>query len=400
MKDLEGGSVTSPLGFTAAGVRCGLKEKGLDIALIYSELPAVSAGVFTTNTFKAPSVIVSSERVRYPIARAIVANSGNANACTGERGIRDARKVTELAGQALSIDADEVLVASTGIIGRHLPMDRIDSGISDAAGSLCTDGGATAAEAIITTDTRAKSAAVSFEIGGRKVTIGGMAKGAGMINPCMATMLAFITTDAAIDKDLLQSCLVRAVERSFNSLTIDGDMSTNDTVLMLANAAAGNPSITSLGPDLDTFQSALNNLTLTLAKEIARDGEGATKFVEIRVNSAVTHSDARTVAKAIANSPLVKTAIFGQDPNWGRVLAAAGKSSIVFEPDQVSLLFGDVKLVESGEPLEIPAEQARKPMLEKDLVITLDLGAGEESATVFTCDMTYDYIRINAEYHT
>ena len=399
MKTLDGG-VTAPKGFRAAGVRCGIKQSGPDLMLLTSDSPAVAAGMFTTNAVKSAGVILSRERVDEGVARAIIANSGNANACTGEQGMRDAERMTELVASAMRFDNDEVLIASTGIIGQHLPMDKIEAGIAEAVAALSVEGGEVAAEAIMTTDTRPKKIAVEAEIGGATVRIGGMCKGVGMIAPNMATMLAFITTDAKMTPRALRQCLAKSAGESFNCVTVDGDMSTNDSVFILANGAAENTIIDTAGPDLEAFQAALDTVCVHLAREIARDGEGATKLVEIRVNGAESPEDAKKMAMTIANSPLVKTAIFGEDPNWGRVLCAAGRSGALVIPEKTSLYFGDVKIVEYGEPLKLDPEAARKPMLEHDLVITVDLGVGSESATAFTCDFSYDYVKINAEYHT
>lgn len=399
MKKIEG-AVTAPKGFLAAGVRCGIKEQGSDLAFIVSEVQASCAGLFTTNAFKAAPVLVSSERAASGYARAIVANSGNANACTGERGIKDAVRMTDLTGDALGINPNYVMVCSTGVIGHFLPMDKIEAGINAAAQVLSSDGGQDAACAIMTTDTRPKMTAYEFELDGKPVRIGGIAKGSGMICPNVATMFCFITTDAAIEPEVLRACLVKSAECSFNSLTVDGDTSTNDSVIVLANGLAENRKIESDGLDLEVFQSALDAVTIELAREIARDGEGATKLVEVVVKNALGYSDAKAIAMTIANSPLVKTAVFGKDPNWGRILAAAGRSGVKLNPSKTDLYLGEVMIVQSGAPLDLPADEARKPMLEPELVITLDLKMGSSSAKVFTCDFSYDYVRINAEYHT
>lgn len=392
--------VTAAAGFAAAGVRCGIKQTGPDLALIYSDRECSAAGVFTTNAFKAASVLLNQERLVSGKARAIVANSGNANACTGERGMADARRIAEIAGEQLGIAAETVLNASTGIIGQFLPMDKMETGIKSAVAELSPEGGGAAALAIMTTDTRPKTAELEIEIAGKPVRIGGMCKGAGMICPNMATMLCFITTDAVIEAGVLKQALASAAECSFNSLTVDGDMSTNDSVIVLANGASGCEPIRADGPGYRVFEQALAAVCLSLAREIARDGEGATKYVEVRVVNAATHEDAKSAAMTVANSPLVKTAIFGEDPNWGRVLCAAGRSSARIVPERTSLFFGEVKIVENGEPLPVGAEIARSPMLARDLVITIDLGLGDASATALTCDFSYDYVKINAEYHT
>ena len=394
------GAVTAPKGFKAAGVRCGIKQQGRDLALIYSEVPTVSAALFTTNKVKAAPVIVSMEHAANGNARAIVANAGNANCCTGQRGLDDARTMTTLVADALKLPHEEVLVCSTGVIGHYLPMDKVVPGIANAVSSMSADGGPDAALAIMTTDTRPKSVAYELEIGGATVRVGGVAKGVGMIMPNVATMFCFITTDAVIDGSLLKESLMLAAEGSFNSLTVDGDTSTNDTVIALANGLASNPIIDTEGPELEAFQEVIDKVCEELAKEMARDGEGATKLVEVVVNGASSYADAKQMAMTIANSPLVKTAIFGEDPNWGRVLAAAGRSGSPLDPEKVDLYFGDVKIMENGAPLDIAADDARRPMLEKELVITVDLKLGESSSRIFTCDFSYDYVKINAEYHT
>jgi glutamate N-acetyltransferase / amino-acid N-acetyltransferase len=399
MQKIDGG-VTAPKGFRAAGVRAGIKQQGLDMMVLASDMPASAAALFTTNAVKAAPVLLSQKRVASGLARAIVVNSGNANACTGEQGMNDADRMTELVASALGVAKDEVLVASTGVIGHHLPMEKVEAGIAEAVTELSPEAGNVAAEAIMTTDTRPKKVAVEVEIGGKPVRIGGMCKGVGMLAPNMATMLAFITTDASITPATLKDCLKRSSDLSFNCVTVDGDMSTNDSVFVLANGAAGNATISGPGPELDAFQAALDTVTVHLAREIARDGEGATKLVEIRVNGAVEQSDAKKMAMTIANSPLVKTAIYGEDPNWGRVLAAAGRSGVNMDPNKTDLYFGTVKIFEQGEPTPISAEDARRPMLADELIITVDLNLGESSAKVWTCDFSYDYVKINAEYHT
>lgn len=399
MKKTTGG-VTAARGFRASGVRCEIKQKGPDMAAIYSEAECSVAAVFTTNAFKAASVVVNQRKLPAGKARAVIVNSGNANACTGEKGLADVHTICKLAAGLLSMPEEQVFNASTGIIGVPLPMNKIESGVRDAIASLSADGGEAASLAIMTTDTVPKTSAYTFDIGGKSVTVGGMCKGAGMICPNMATMLCFITTDANISPALLQESLTSNVDRSFNSLTVDGDMSTNDSLILLANGASGCDEITEGTAAYEAFDKALGAVCLDLATACARDGEGATKFVEVRVINAETYADAKSAAMTISNSPLVKTAIFGEDPNWGRVLCAAGRSEAKIVPEKTTLYFGDVKIVEKGEPLKLDPEAARKPMLEKDLVITVDLGLGSESATAFTCDFSYDYVKINAEYHT
>lgn len=394
------GGVTAARGFQAAGIRCGIKQQGPDLALIYSRTQCSAAGVFTTNAFKAASIIVNTEKLQSGRARAVVVNSGNANACTGDRGLRDSRRICDFAADLIHIPTQDVLNASTGVIGVALPMQKIEAGIANAVDKLSDDGGEAASLAIMTTDTVPKTSAYEFELAGKTVRVGGMCKGAGMICPNMATMLCFITTDAAISGQLLRRALESNVERSFNSLTVDGDMSTNDSLIMLANGASDCPEIVDGSDDFEKFDKAVGQVCLDLAMACARDGEGATKYVEVNVVNAASYADAKSAAMTIANSPLVKTAIFGEDPNWGRVLCAAGRSEAKVIPEKTSLYFGDVKIVENGEPLAIAPDAARKPMLEKDLQITVDLGIGSSRATAFTCDFSYDYVKINAEYHT
>lgn len=394
------GGVTHPEGFLASGVRAGIKEQGEDVALIFSERPASAAGVFTRNVVKAAPVIVSRERIVRASARAVVVNSGVANACTGEQGMRDALEMARLAAELLNISEDEVLVASTGIIGRRLPMEKVTAGIKDAVRCLGRDGGASAARAIMTTDTRPKEASAEVSIGGSKVKIGGIAKGAGMICPNLATMLAFVTTDAAVSGDMLQACLSSSAEVSFNCLTVDGDSSTNDAVIMLANGASGRAVSSLESAEGAAFREGLDFVTVSLAKQIARDGEGATKVIEITVRGADSFENARRIAKAVANSPLVKTAMFGCDPNWGRILAAAGSAGVEFDASAVHLFLGDTALVRGGEPVDFSEAALRGLLSRKDVGVVLEVGGGPGTATVWTCDLSQDYVRINAEYHT
>lgn len=391
--------VCSPKGFKAAGVRAEIKQKGLDFCVIYSENICSVAGVFTTNAFKAASVLYNIKAIKNGTAQAVVINSGNANACTGVQGDKDVLAIAETTAKLLNISQDNILNASTGIIGVKLDMDKINTGIKLACNDLSEEHGDLASQAIITTDTFPKTYSKTIDINGKSVTIGGMCKGAGMICPNMATTLCFITTDAKISSNLLQKSLNSNIMASFNSLTVDGDMSTNDTCLVLANGAS-EQEILDNSKEFEMFDNALCEVLQNLARMIAKDGEGATKYVEITVTNAKTYLEAKDAAMTIANSPLVKTAIFGEDPNWGRVLCAAGRSKATINPDTTNLYFGDVKIVEKGEPLDIDPETARKPMLEKELKILVDLGIGTESATAFTCDFSYDYVKINAEYHT
>jgi glutamate N-acetyltransferase/amino-acid N-acetyltransferase len=398
LREVPGG-VTAPCGFEASGVRCGIKRSGSDLALIYSVAPAAAAGVFTTNRFQAAPVLVTKDRVGRDPVHGLIVNSGNANACTGAKGYRDAVHMADLTADALGVPRRSVLVCSTGVIGRPLPMTKLAAGINKAAAALGPEGGDDAAAAILTTDTHPKSIAVEFELDGRPVRIGGMAKGAGMIAPNMATMLAFMTTDATVSSGLLQSRLSGAVGRSFNRITVDGDTSTNDTVLLLANRQAEAARITPQH-GLSRFQEALDYVAVHLAREIVSDGEGATRTIEVRVRGAATDSDARKVARTIAESPLVKTAIAGGDPNWGRVLAAAGRAGVRFRPELVDLNLGKVQVVRGGAVCSYRTSAARSAATAREVLITLDLNAGSHEAIMWTCDLTEDYVRINAEYHT
>jgi len=389
--EVEGG-VTAARGYRAAGTSCGIKGDRPDLALLVSDRPASAAGVFTSNQIKAAPVKVTQERVAHGRAQAVVVNSGVANAGTGQRGVDDARRMAEWAGRALDLDPDLVLVASTGRIGVFLPMDKVSRGIVQAAGALSRDG-AGVAEAILTTDTVRKVSTVRFSLNGRDVHVGGMAKGAGMIQPDMATMLAFLTTDAAAGPELLAAALRRSVQRSFNRISVDGCMSTNDMVILLANGAAGAPALDASASGL--FQEALDHVTLTLARKIVQDGEGATKFIELTVTGALDDREADQAARAIANSPLVKTAWFGGDPNWGRLLDALGYSGARVAEELVSIWYEDVPAVRRGQaapgPEEALAEVARRPSFR----LRVDLGLGNGTAVLYTCDLSEDYVRLN-----
>lgn len=403
-KVIEQGDVTSPLGFQAAGVFAEIKKQNKDLALIYSEIPAQGAGVFTTNKVKAAPVIVSQKHLAQGVIQGIIANSGNANACTGEKGLADAEKMAELVAEALKTKKEYIVVASTGVIGFPLPMEKVEEGIKAAAKELSPQGGLAAAEAIMTTDTFPKQLAVTIEIQGKQVTIGGMAKGSGMIHPNMATMLGFLTTDGAIAQEDLYLMLKKAVDQSFNMITVDGDTSTNDMVTILANGLAGNSPIKSGTPEGDEFQSALNFLTGSLAKAIAKDGEGATKMVEVQVKNALSPEDAQKAAMAIATSSLVKTAIFGEDANWGRIIAAIGYSGAEIEPEKIDISLassaGEEKMAENGGGLAFDEAKAKKILEEKEIIILVDLKIGKEEALAWTCDFSYDYVKINASYRS
>jgi glutamate N-acetyltransferase/amino-acid N-acetyltransferase len=398
---LQGG-VTAVPGILAAGVAAGIKPSGKkDLALIYSSAPARAAAVFTSNQVKGAPVLVSMEHVRGGIAQAIVASSGCSNVCTGEQGLRDAREMTQIVGDLLGVPASHVLVASTGVIGRPLPMDRVRTALPRLVKALSPRGSRDAAEAILTTDTRPKEAAVKFEVGGRPVTIGGIAKGVGMIEPHLATMFCFLTTDAAVPPPALRAVLKRAVDGSFNRVTVDGDQSTSDTAAVLANGLAETPPLEAGSRGLREFARGLEALTGRLAWMLVEDGEGATRVVTIAVRGAASRRDARLAARSVANSLLVKTAINGQDPNWGRLMMALGKSPARVDPDRVAIRFDDEPLVERGtlRP-DARLERVREIMARPSYTITLDLGLGRGEDHVLTCDLSEEYVRINAKYTT
>ncbi len=400
MRELMG-SITVVEGVLASGVSAGVKRsKEKDLALIFCREPAVAAGVFTTNLMKAPPVLLTQSRVKSGRAQAIVANSGNANACTGKAGFEDARRMAQIAAEELKIAPEMVLVASTGVIGVRLPMDRIERGIRQAVKSLSPKGGHNAARAIMTTDKLPKECAVSLMVAGKEVRIGGIAKGAGMIRPNMATMLCFLATDVSITAEMLQSALKESVDLSFNRITVDGDMSTNDTVLILATGEAGNPQIKEKDEAYAQFREGLDYVTRKLARMIVEDGEGATKLVTVTVKGARNESEAEMAARAVAESPLVKTAIYGMDPNWGRVAAALGYSGAVFDPEKVQIWFDDLQIVDNGVATDYDEDSARKLLMKNNLRITANLNAGDAEATIWTCDLTDEYIRINASYRS
>jgi len=399
-EEIKGG-VAAPKGFLAGGLHCGIKKDGAhDLAIVFSERPATVAATFSKNYVTAAPVHQSKRVVESGTARAIVANSGNANSVTGEQGERDAEAMAKTTAECLGIGPGEVAVASTGTIGVLLPMDTIEAGIKKLAPLISADGGNDAAKAIMTTDTFTKSVAVKVPLSRGEVIIGGMTKGSGMIAPNMATMLAFVTTDAKVESALLWHALTAAVELSFNSITVDGDCSTNDMLLIMANGAADAAPLDEFSDDYYAFQSALEYVCSKLAEMIVRDGEGATTFVRIHVLGAIEKEDARTIAKSIANSLLVKTAIFGNDANWGRIIMAAGNAGVEIKPDIIDIKIGDITMLEAGSPQPFDEDEATTLLSQKDVDIIVDLHMGSESATVMTCDLSYDYVRINAEYRT
>jgi glutamate N-acetyltransferase/amino-acid N-acetyltransferase len=395
------GGVTAPQGFLAGGLACGIKKnQKADLALLYSEIPAQAAGIFTTNRVQAAPVLLSREHLKNGKAQAIIANSGNANACVGPEGAVAASTMAQAAAEFFNIDPTAVLVASTGVIGVRLPADRITAALAARPRFLSNTGSHAAAQAIMTTDTFPKEVAVEFELDGRPVRIGGIAKGSGMIHPNMATLLGFITTDAAIAVSLLQQALATAGRRTFNRVTVDGDTSTNDTLVVLANAKAGNRLIDQEDEAYQLFAEALELVCLELAKMLVRDGEGATKLVEIKVTGANTEAEAVQVGKSIATSSLVKTAIFGADANWGRILAAAGYSGVAIQPELVAIYLGDLLVCHGGVGLNFDEIHAKQILEQKELLITVDLGIGQVTASVWTCDLTYDYVKINGSYRS
>jgi len=395
--------VTAAKGFRAAGVSCGIKAAksngGLDLALLVSETPAGAAAVFTTNLAQAAPILVSLEHLKQSggTARAIVVNSGCANACTGDEGMQVARDMATETARLVNCPVEQVLVASTGVIGVALPIDKVRRGLPAALAALAAEQGWAAARAIMTTDPFPKEAATRVTIDGRDVAIGGMAKGSGMIEPILATMLGFVTTDAAMPQPLLDRALRAAVDDTFNAITVDGECSTNDCVMLLANGASGVEIDDNTYP---AFVGGLRDVCRELALGIVRGGEGATKLITVTVTGAATRSDARRAAKAIANSPLVKTAIHGGDPNWGRLIAVAGRAGVAFQLSRAAVVIGSIVLFKDGRPHDEAAPDAAAYLQGKDIDVSVDLGAGQASSTVWTCDLSAEYVRINADYRT
>jgi glutamate N-acetyltransferase/amino-acid N-acetyltransferase len=392
------GGVTAPQGFEAGSIFCGVKATNKntpDIALIVSRTKAVAAATFTTNKVKAAPVRVSRMHLRSPDVRAIVANSGNANACTGVPGLQNAKRMCAATAGALDLRDQQVMVCSTGRIGVQLPIEKIEATLADAAQCLSRNGSAAAARAIMTSDTFPKEFAVEFTVQGRHVRIGGIAKGAGMIDPNMATMLCFITTDAAIDQTTLQRAVSVSVEQSFNRITIDGDMSTNDTVIALANGAAGNKALKYDSKDFKAFQAALDDVTRELAWMIVKDGEGVSKFVEVHVHGAASLADARRAAEAVANSTLVKCAWYGEDPNWGRIMDALGYSGAKMREELVDIYYDGVLAVKGGVLARTPMDKLRQIVKENRFTVCVDLNQGRGEHIVYTTDFTTDYVKLN-----
>ncbi|WP_424244790.1 glutamate N-acetyltransferase/amino-acid N-acetyltransferase [Elusimicrobium posterum] len=395
-------SVTAPKGFKAAGIHAGLKKSTKkDLAVIISEVPAVAGAVFTLNKMAAAPVWVCRENLKSKTARAVIVNSGSANACTGERGLNDAWKMAALTAKEIGCAEREVFVSSTGVIGAYLNMEKMEAGIKDVVKKASSDGGKDAALAIMTTDTTAKEYAVTIEIDGIEVTVAGIAKGSGMIAPNMATMLSYVTTDVNISKTLLQKAVKNAADESFNLAIVDGDTSTNDTLVVLANGMSGNKQITrEQDRDYKTFYEALKTVCTELAKMMVKDGEGATKFIQIEVQGAQTSEEARVAATTVAKSPLVKTAFFGQDANWGRMVCALGYSGINLIPERLNVWIDNVHIFKNGTGLDADEKILAEKMAEHEIHVIIDLGRGDATAKVWTCDFSYDYVKINGSYRS
>lgn len=391
--------VCAPRGFRASGVHCGIRRKRSDLALIVSDRTAAAAAVFTTNRAQAAPVLVSREHLEVTggVARAIVVNAGNANACTGEPGLAAARLTAARTAELLGVPPAQVLVASTGVIGERLPVERLLSALPDAVAGLSASGGTRAAGAILTTDLRLKECARTVSTPRGSFTIGGMAKGSGMIHPDMATTLGFVTTDAAVEPGFLRLCLRRAADLSFNRITVDGDTSTNDTLVVLANGASR---VKFEAPRSSRFEEALTEVLTELAKMVARDGEGATKLITVEVEGAATEADALAVARAIAGSSLVKTAVGGADANWGRIVAAAGRAGVAIDPERLSVSLGGVEVLKPGFASVFSEDAARRALEQEQVTLSVDLGSGRARATTWTCDLTAGYIVINSGYRT
>lgn len=396
------GGITAPRGFLAAGLHAGIKKPSiLDLALVVSELAGPVAGVFTKNRVVAAPVVLDRASLKHGVGRALIVNSGNANACTGRQGLADAKEMAGLTARCLGVSTRTVFVGSTGVIGQPLPMPKLRKAIPQLVERLRRTGGHEAALAILTTDLKTKEIAVRARIGGRMVTVGGMAKGSGMIHPDMATMLAYLTTDAAIAQPTLQRALTAAVATSFNCISVDGDTSTNDTVLCLANGSAGNPELRDGSPGLEAFHRLLEEVCTDLAIRICRDGEGVTKVVRILVSGGKTQAEARQVARTIGTSCLVKTALFGEDANWGRIMAAIGRAGVPVDPDKIGLGIEGVPVVKAGAGLGKAAEAAIDRLVRRrEFSISVTLGRGPGQAALWTTDLSYDYVRINASYRS
>jgi glutamate N-acetyltransferase/amino-acid N-acetyltransferase len=401
MKVLKAGNVTTPKGFQAGGLHCGLKRKRPDLGWIYSEVPAAAAGVYTTNLFQAAPLVVTKESIAVEKKlQGILVNSGNANACTGAQGLQDAYEMRKMFSSELDIEEHYAAVVSTGVIGEHLPMQKLTAGIAAISEQRLKAEVDQFERAILTTDTSTKHVGVELEIDGKIVSIGGAAKGSGMIHPNMATMLAFITTDADIAQEELCSALKEVTNKTFNMITVDGDTSTNDMVLVLANGLAQNQQLTKEHKDWQLFVEGLEIVSQELAKQIARDGEGATKLVEVHVKGALNDESAQAIGKSIIGSSLVKTAIFGTDPNWGRIVCAIGYSGQFLDPNQVKVSLGPIIVVDNGLPVAFDEAEAKEYLEQENVHIFVELNQGPGQAVCWGCDLSYDYVRINASYRT
>ncbi|MGD9678681.1 MAG: bifunctional ornithine acetyltransferase/N-acetylglutamate synthase [Vulcanibacillus sp.] len=399
--ELNEGSVTSPKGFRATGIYCGIRKVKKDLGIIISDVPAAAAAVYTTNQFQAaPLLITKQSLLASKTQRAIIANSGNANAFTGEKGLEDAKSMRDRVAENLNLLPTEVTVASTGVIGERLPIDVIIEGIDLITQDIEVDGGLNFSEAIITTDTTIKSLAVELIIDDKKVTIGGTSKGSGMIHPNMATMLAFVTSDVNISSDALQRLLKEVTETTFNMITVDGDTSTNDMLLVMANGLANNNKLDEKHPEWEKFYKAFNYISEELAKMIAKDGEGATKLITVTVDCAKSKEMAQTIAKKIVGSNLVKTAVFGSDANWGRLIMAIGNSGYQVDENCLDIRIGEVDVLKNGKVTSFDENNLTEQLNVKEVKLYVNLNLGEESATAWGCDLTYDYVRINASYRS
>ena len=397
---IDNGSITSVNGFKAAGINCGIKKEKKDLALIFSEIPCNAAGTFTLNKVIAAPLVVSKNLIKQQNkVKAVLVNSGNANACTGTVGFSNALDTQSFCAKKLSINPSEVIVSSTGVIGKQLPVDKLKSGIEEIVNHLSENGGLDAADAILTTDLKKKSFAVKVQLSGGEVTIGGICKGSGMIMPNMATMLAFLATDASIEQPLLQQLLSSSVNDSFNKISVDGETSTNDMVILMENGLS-KIAVKENTEDYYKFSSALLAICQEMAKAIAADGEGATKLITISINNAKTKKDADTIARAVANSPLFKTAMNGNDANWGRILSVAGNSGVDFIPEKVSIKFDDMKILEPNYSVNFNEEEAKKLLNKEQVKVSVDLDEGDQSSTWWTCDYSEGYIKINSSYRT
>ncbi len=401
MKRISRKNIVSPIGFKAAGIHCGIKHKKNDLALLISEVPASVAGVFTTNAIQAAPLLVTKEVVQQTgKIQAIIVNSGNANACTGQQGMKDALLMQQTTADKLGIAAELVGVASTGVIGEIMHMEPIVKGIQKIQPIGELEGSIHFSQAILTTDTVTKNTAYSAIIDGKEIIIAGTAKGSGMIAPNMATMLGFITTDANIESVHLQEALKAVTDKTFNSITVDGDTSTNDMVIVMANGLAGNDSLTPAHPDWALFVQTLHAVSQDLAKMIAKDGEGATKLIEVEVSGAISDAEARMIGKSVVGSPLVKTAVFGCDANWGRIIAAVGYSGATLDPNAITIKIGTTTVVENGEPIHFSEAQLLAYLKQPEVKIFVELHQGNGHGLAWGCDLTYDYVQINATYRS